>query len=810
MLPNGPAAATAFLGIAAGATCAPLNPAYRIEEFVFYLEDLCAKAVVLEAGSDSAAREAAARLGIRVIEVETEPRGPAGRLVWRGTEAAGGSVEFAQPDDVALVLHTSGTTARPKIVPLTHANLTASAGHIREALGLGPEDRCLNVMPLFHIHGLVAAVLATMAAGGTVACTPGFEARRFFEWLEEFRPTWYTAVPTMHQAVLAQAERRPEAARRAGLRFLRSSSSALAPQVMQRLEEAFGAPVIESYGMTEAAHQMTSNPLPPGVRKPGSVGLPAGPEVAVMDEAGNLLPAGRTGEVVIRGPNVTAGYENNPEANARAFTNGWFRTGDQGYFDEDGYLFLTGRIKEIINRGGEKISPREVDEVLLEHPAVAQAVAFAVPDERLGEDVAAAVVLRPGERATELELQEFAARKLVDFKVPRRIVLVDEMPKGPTGKIQRIGLAEKLGLTGGRREAERGYVRPETEEEERLCAMWAELLDVDRVGVEDDFFGLGGDSVTAARLFVRIEEEFGAKLPLATLFEAPTVQGLAERLREGRLEARWPALAALRRGGKRTPVFLVHGHWGNVLFYRELAQRLGPEQPVYALQSVGLDGSAPLETVEAMAARYIEEIRRVQPLGPYILGGYCVGAYIALEMACRLEWEGKPVLFVASLGADGTWRTLESAVDSLRYHWANIRARKGLAKAGYLWERVCYRLDAALGVVAAAMETAFRKKGRAAPRWVRARRLHAAHLRANRRYRPGRFSGRVVVFQGEEEAHLDPRMFWSRVAREVEVRRVPGSAEGMFRPPAVERLAKEFQEVLDRYAASRRREGMQV
>ncbi|HHN73354.1 MAG TPA: AMP-dependent synthetase, partial [Thermopetrobacter sp.] len=366
VLENGPAAATAFLGVASAAACAPLNPAYRTEEFLFYLEDLRARALVIEAGSDSPAREAAEKLGVRVIEVETAAGAPAGRLRWRGIETETGPVEFARPENVALVLHTSGTTARPKLVPLTQANLTASARHIREALRLTPEDRCLNVMPLFHIHGLVGAVLSTLAAGASVVCTPGFEARRFFGWLEEFRPTWYTAVPTMHQGVLAQAEREPEAARRAGLRFIRSSSVPLPPQVMARLEELFGAPVIESYGMTEASHQMASNPLPPGERKPGSVGVPAGPEVAVMDEEGHLLPAGRVGEVVIRGPNVTAGYEGNPEANSKAFTNGWFRTGDQGYFDEDGYLFLTGRLKEIINRGGEKISPREVDEVLLD------------------------------------------------------------------------------------------------------------------------------------------------------------------------------------------------------------------------------------------------------------------------------------------------------------------------------------------------------------------------------------------------------------------------------------------------------------
>ncbi len=218
------------------------------------------------------------------------------------------------------------------------------------------------------------------------------------------------------------------------------------PQVIAELETVFTAPLIESYGMTEAAHQMASNPLPPAKRIPGSVGIAAGPEVAIMDEGGNLLPAGAIGEIVIRGENVTKGYENNPKANAEAFTHGWFRTGDQGTLTDDGYLTLTGRLKEIINRGGEKISPREVDEVLMDHPAVAQVVCFGIPHEKLGEEVGAAVVLREGKTATEKELREYVATRLADFKVPRKVLLMDEIPKGATGKLQRIGLAKKLGL----------------------------------------------------------------------------------------------------------------------------------------------------------------------------------------------------------------------------------------------------------------------------------------------------------------------------------------------------------------------------
>jgi acyl-CoA synthetase (AMP-forming)/AMP-acid ligase II len=449
VLPNGPEAASSFLAIAAGATSAPLNPAYKEDEFGFYLGDLKPKGLIVLAGHETPARAVAAGLGIPVIALHPIADGPAGdfRLDTSALperDAARGGP--GTPEDAALVLHTSGTTARPKIVPLSNANIAASAANIGRTLALGPSDRCLNIMPLFHIHGLIAAVTSSIAAGAAVCCTPGFNAFRFFEWLREVRPSWYTAVPTMHQAILMRARNHQDVARDAGLRFIRSSSSSLPPQVMAELEATFFCPVIESYGMTEAAHQMASNPLPPRPRKPGAVGLAAGPEVAVMDDDGRLLPPGGIGEVVIRGANVTGGYDNNPDANARAFTDGWFRTGDQGRLDPEGYLFLTGRLKEQINRGGEKISPLEVDIVLMDHPSVAQCVTFAVPHATLGEEVAAAIVLRDGTAVTEAQIRDFAAGRLAPFKVPRRVVFVDEIPKGATGKMQRIGLAKLLGL----------------------------------------------------------------------------------------------------------------------------------------------------------------------------------------------------------------------------------------------------------------------------------------------------------------------------------------------------------------------------
>jgi oxalate---CoA ligase len=446
VLPNGPEMAASFVAIACAATTAPLNPAYKDEEFEFYLTDLKAKALVILKGMESPARAVAQRLGVPVVELV--PGEAAGSFTLEGGKpGAAAQTGMAGEDDVALVLHTSGTTARPKIVPLSHANVTASARNIAATLALTPADACLNVMPLFHIHGLIAATLSSLSAGASVICTPGFNALHFFRWLDVERPTWYTAVPTMHQAILMRAERNAEIIKRAPLRFIRSSSSSLPAQAMKELAAAFSAPVIEAYGMTEAAHQMCSNPLPPRAQKPGLVGLPAGPEVAIMDDAGNILSQGSIGEVVIRGPNVTKGYEANPEANAKAFTNGWFRTGDQGMFDKDGYLMLTGRLKELIKRGGEQVSPLEVDGVLSEHPAVAQALTFSIPHPMLGEEVGAAVVLREGQECGERELRDFAAKHLADFKVPRKIVFLPEIPKGATGKLQRIGLAEKLGIT---------------------------------------------------------------------------------------------------------------------------------------------------------------------------------------------------------------------------------------------------------------------------------------------------------------------------------------------------------------------------
>ena len=444
VMENGPEMVLSFLAASLCGVAVPLNPKYRAEEFTFYYTDGNVQAVIAAPGTVPGAH-AAATPGMVVIHAETAPSGEF-RFEPVGPSRAPRGLETPGPDDVAILLHTSGTTRLPKRVPIRQRNLAASAANVVRAYTLTPDDVSLCVMPLFHIHGIVASILAPLASGGSVVCPPGFDALRFWGWVDEFHPTWYSAVPAIHQLLLARADRYADVIRGNPFRFIRSCSAALPPMVIGRMEGTFGAPVTEAYGMTEATHQMTSNPLPPGVRKFGAVGFGIGVQVAIMDEVGALLPPDAHGEVVVRGLNVVDGYENNQEANESTFVRGWLRTGDQGVMDADGYLAITGRLSERINRGGEKISPLEIDHVLLGHPAVSEALAFGVPHRALGEDLHAAVVLRAP--ATEQALRAYCAGLLADFKVPRRIHLLESLPYVGSGKLRRNVMAKTLALAG--------------------------------------------------------------------------------------------------------------------------------------------------------------------------------------------------------------------------------------------------------------------------------------------------------------------------------------------------------------------------
>ncbi len=884
VLPNGPELAAAFVSVASCAVSAPLNPAYRAEEFEFYLEDLAARAVIVARGADSPVREVARRRGIAVVELIPQRDGPAGafdldgevegdvlssagspRPDGRGSlplacgsdspreghgpdtydpgsaaaslagaarptshDPASGSVnnddvmktqdgvarrglplphgrgsltqdsgsaaaslagtarptshgpaaqdrdtQLAGANDVALVLHTSGTTARPKMVPLTHANVCASAGNVAATLALSERDRCLNVMPLFHIHGLIGAVLSSLSAGASVVCTPGFAAERFFEWLKETGATWYSAVPTMHQAILARAQGEPEAAAGCGLRLIRSSSSALPPQVLAGLEAAFGAPVIESYGMTEASHQMTSNPLPPRPRKPGTVGVAAGPQVAVMDEQGRLLPAGESGEVVIRGENVTSGYVSNPEANARAFTDGWFRTGDRGVMDADGYLTIIGRIKEMVNRGGEKIAPREVDEALLAHPDVVEAAAFAVPHRTLGDDLAAAVVAQAGSGLSEQEVRRFAFERLAPHKVPSRVVVLERIPKGPTGKVQRVTLAKALA-----KELESEYAAPRGELEESLATAWAEVLKVERVGRDDNFFALGGDSLSGVQAVLAAERLVGRELERSIIFQSPTIAQMAAVLEGGVAGQEESYLVPLQPAGEGVPLFCVPGHGGDVYTFAGLSRCLGRDRPVYALrypEEAARDDGVASEMLAYLADRYVRQVRSVQPDGPYLLVGFCYGGQIVFEMAHRLREQGAAVglVAIAELYVQGAMRR---PLRGLRGHLQQLRQRTAAQKARYLLER--------------AEAGGLRVSDRCFP-WLRQRvgRPLPSNGHVLRRY-----PGRITLFRCSEfDAglfHDDPRMGWDGLADEIEAYDLPGDRIAALREPGVRVLAE--------------------
>jgi acyl-CoA synthetase (AMP-forming)/AMP-acid ligase II/acyl carrier protein len=526
ILPDGPESAVAMIAVASGAVCVPLNPGFTADECQHYFAELRVAALVTRPDMESDGLRVAHTLGIPVIDLWTGPNGAVGAfsILDLATRHIVES-EFASSADDAFILLTSGSTSRPKMVPLTHASVCLSAYNVGTAVALGPGDRLLSVLPLFHGHGLISGVLGALAAGSSVVCTPGFDAEAFFGWLTEFRPTWYTAVPAIHRAVLSAAEGHEDSARRSSLRLIRSASSTLPPKVLSGLEAVFGVPVIDTYGMTEAATQIAANPL--GRRKPGSVGQSAGAEIAILDGEGRSLPSGERGEIALRGPTITRGYDNDAAATGSAFRDGWFRTGDLGYLDADGYLFIVGRIKDVIDRGGQKVAPAEVEEGLLSHPDVVEAAVFSVPHSRLGSDVAAAVVLRPHAKVSAQKLRDFARERLASFKVPGLIRIVREIPKGAGGKIKRGELAAALTARAGRGGR---MAPPRSELQRQLIKIWADLLGLEQIGIDQDVFALGADSMAVTQMISRLRECFDVYLSFKDIVHAPTVMALAARL----------------------------------------------------------------------------------------------------------------------------------------------------------------------------------------------------------------------------------------------------------------------------------------
>ncbi|MGY4430586.1 amino acid adenylation domain-containing protein [Bradyrhizobium sp. F1.13.1] len=603
-LPRGADSALALIAVASSCACVPVNPDLTVDELQRYFSELKLTALVTRADTNSAARDVAKALDIAMIDFVPGAQDDLGGCTFVGpTVGPASSSGASRGDDDAFILLTSGTAARPKMVPLTHRNVCLSAYNAGRVLSLASHDRLLNVLPLFHAHGLISGLLTALAAGSSVICTEGFDAASFFGWMRQLQPTWYTAVPTIHRALLTAAEANPDLARSSSLRVIRSASASLAPAILDGLEATFGVPVLETYGMTEAASQIAANPFE--LRKVGSVGRAAGPEIAIMDETGRALACGELGEIMLRGPNMSRGYYNDEAATQAAFRNGWFRTGDLGYLDADGYLFIVGRIKDVINRGGQKISPLEVEEVLLSHPAVLEAGVFAVPHQKLGENVAAIVVLRPNSEATSDHLRQFARKRLAAYKVPSLIRSVATLPKGASGKVKRNALAELIATVGGGEEAAR---LPCNALETELAGIWANLLELPQVGSDQDVFALGADSLAVTQMRSRLRERFNVDFSFEDVFDCATPAALAARI-ETAATHRETMLPAWRQAGEADAPLSFQQQRMYVL------SRLDPTRYNYnvvevALLKGGLDVAALSTGLAAVSARH-EALRSV-------------------------------------------------------------------------------------------------------------------------------------------------------------------------------------------------------
>lgn len=670
VLPNGLDMAVTLLGVTCAGAALPFNPTYRAAEYDAYFRETRLDALLVSAADEGEAVATARALALPLLRLA-----PDGAI--DGVSGSRGDVPQPAADDVALVLLTSGSTGRAKAVPLTHRNVCTSAGDVARSMGLSPSDRCLAMWEQFHVGGLVDLLLAPLLSGGTLVCTPGFDAARFFELLPAVRPTWFQGVPATLNELVVHARRNGLAVTPHSLRLLRSVAAALPPQVMQDIEETFGVPVLQTFGMTEAGPLITSTALPPALRKPGSVGRSCGPQLRIVGPAGETLPVGETGEVAVRGDNVFAGYENDPDANAQQFRAGWFHTGDLGRIDSDGDLFLTGRIKQLINRGGEKVNPQELDDALMAHEAVAQAACYAVPHRTLGEDVAAAVVLRDGRTVAPEDLRAFLRTRLAAFKVPSRIRIVDDLPRNMIGKIDRMALSRLDSGPAAEVDGAPAAAAGASATEQTIAAIWAEELELPKVGPDGDFFAIGGDSLSAVRVFLAVEAAFGRKLPEEMLGQITTVRAMAKAVDGAQPEpvpaepvAAAPedglstadarslasvmalgsipvlrpgsAMKAVNTGGTRIPLFWCFNSPAREM--GSLAPQLDADQPLLGLYSGGRLFPPSDDMLDRLARHYAAEILSVDPTGPCYLGGNCRGGWIAERLERLLTAAGKPVL----------------------------------------------------------------------------------------------------------------------------------------------------------------------
>ena len=647
-LPNEPEFLSVFHAVTLRAACAPLDLSLTRDEFLFCLSKINASTLVFGEGVNPAAAAAAGELGMRLIRIRCPAASAAGVYA---VESVTGIVRDAprRETNAAVLLHTSATTDTPKLVPLSRENLQAIALQDIRAFPLSPADRYLSLTPLCHAHGL-AASLTQMYCGGGVLCGSAFSPADLLRAIDDFKPTWMSAGVPILRTLLALARDNPNVFRRCRLRFIRSTGGTPDPHLIAELQH-MGVPVLNGYGLTELPG-VTRNT--PSQSRPGSAGKSSGSGLAIRDEAGNFLPPDAEGEIVLRGPALTSGYLDDVNANQAAFRDGWFHTGDIGRIDPDGFLFIAGRKKEMINRGGKKILPLEVDNVLLQHPALADAATFAIPHRTLEQEPAAAVVLQPGAEVSALDLRRFAATYLAAYKVPRKIVFVDQIPRATTGKPKRAALSEQFrGL--GAPDPSVLPQHPASATEESLIAIWRRILNVERISTADDFFDLGGDSLSAAHMLTQVASAFNLdrdELPDADFFDQPSVAWLACFVAEraGDTERRRSLanrILVLNRNGTRVPIFCFSTAEEDAYQFRHLAQWLGPEQPFTVVCPAYPVQNGRLLTVDEIARQAVVSIRALRPRGPYVIGGHCYGGVVAFETLQQLIAQGQAVALLA-------------------------------------------------------------------------------------------------------------------------------------------------------------------
>lgn len=778
LMPNGPEAVLAIVAVACCSIVVPLDPRLSPAEINQRFDMLRLSALLLPQGSGSEARQAADRSGIAIIEAVPVGHGRLGfHAAVRAADSAALDAE-PDPNSPAFILQTSGTTAEPKLIPFSHANMLAASARLEAWFGLTPLDRCLSVSPPFYSHGLKVTVFTPLLTGGSIAVPANNAIVALDEWLDALRPTWYSAGPALHAAVLDKARSIEAVKATHTLRFVVSGGAPLPTDVQDGLQRILGVPVLEHYGSSEAA-QIAANLPPPGSNRPGTCGQPWPDTLAVVSEDGHFLTAGEPGEIWIRGPTVFSGYLDAPELNQAAFVDGWFRTGDIGSLDKDGFLSLHGRLSELINRGGEKIAPAEIESALLRHPAVAEAAAFAVSHPRLGEDVAAAIIARPGARTTPEEFREFLQRELASFKVPRHIVILDQLPKGATGKVQRRRLRKALrGLPDRQGAAPVPVVRQGSVDlESELLTLWRRLLKSDAVTLDDDFFASGGDSLLAMEMLIQLEQLIGQAVPEKILFGAETVRQLVRKI-----DTQATSFVHFHAGGNRLPLHffngdLVSGHAS----VRRMVELLGPDHPIISINPHGLRGELVPPSIEQMAADHLPLILKRQACGPFFLGGKCNGAMVAFETARQLMAAGHKVQMVAMVDPPTVnARPLTRAIVALMKPVVPSRVLRQTFERMAQLERHAKR-SASTPIVIANSKIP--------------RALWDAYSFAMARYLPAPLDVPVVFYAAEHDGQG-----WRRLSSRLEVVQVPGGHKGCLivgAAPLVDHLRQRIDALAD-------------